>query len=179
MEYTDQTSGAIRLYLARGNFDIAQFTVLNEQTIEHNGITVRFGILGESHFVRFEQGGEVLNEICACVDAKIENPQDILAHDFLPNLHTVPVTAAFGGRTYSFTFTYADWPHGEEKLAQLRTQQNEPNTHVLTYEFPKHDNHEHQGITEVYITTGESIEICTVHSYPNEHMMVFTESVFH
>lgn len=176
MEYTDQTSGAIRLYLARGNFDIGQFTVLTEQATEHEGTTIRFGILGESHFVTIEKEGEALNEICACVDAKIEHPENLLAHDFLPNLHRVPVTAAFGGRAYSFTFTYADWPHGEAMLAALRARQKLPNTYVLTYEFPKHDNHEHQGVTEVYITTGASIEIRTVHSYPNEHMMVFTES---
>lgn len=41
MEYTDQTSGAIRLYLAKRGFDIAQFAILSEATLAHDGITIR------------------------------------------------------------------------------------------------------------------------------------------
>ncbi len=175
MEYTDQTSGAIRLYLSRGDFNIDQFILIKEYTLEHNGITIRFGILGESHFIRFEKDGEVLNEICACVDAHIENPEQLIAHDFLPNLHTIPVAAAFSGHMYSFTFTYADWHHGEELLTTLRNTLSE-NTRTLTHVFPKHDTIDHEAVTELYLTLDETVTLKSVHTYPNEHMMVFTES---
>ncbi len=173
MEYTDQTSGAIRLYLSRGDFNIVQFMVLKEQMLEHAGIKIRFGILGESHFIRFEKDGEVLNEICACVDADITHPERLVAHDFLPNLHTVPVTTTFGDHSYSFTFTYANWHHGEEILAALR-HNTAVNTHTLTHIFPKHDAVDHEAVTELYLSLEETITFKTVHTYPNEHMMVFT-----
>ena len=176
MEYTDQTSGAIRLYLAKGGFDIGQFAILREATLVYEGITIRFGILGESHFIEFSRNGEILSEICACVEAAQVDRTRLIAHDFLPNLHAIPVTTNFHNHSYAFTFTYADWHHGEAMLQALRESGGAEHVHTLTYTFPSHDDIPHEAVTELYLTTNDTITLKTVHTYPNEHMMVFTES---
>jgi hypothetical protein len=177
MEYAEQTSGTIRLYLGRGDFDIAQFTILMEHTVMHDDLSIHFGILGESHYVRFEKGSEVLTEVCACTDATTL-PEEVIVSDFLPNLHTLPVTAVFGSQSYSFSFTYLPWKEGESRLQTLREQKENEMMHHLTYVFPSPEEHPTEAVTELFLTLDKTIIFQSVHTYPNEGVMVFTESSF-
>lgn len=177
MEYADQTSGAIRLYLTEGEFDISQFTVLQNASLTWQDFEIHFGILGESHYVQFRYGDAVLNEICACTEIINPDNSKLIEYDFLPNIHHLPLATQFLIFPYTFDFTYIDWEEGTKRLEALRKKQKQNGTSVLTHAFPSRDTEEHTPITEVYVETNERILVHTVHTYPNEDMMVFTESV--
>jgi hypothetical protein len=179
MDYADQTSGAIRLYLTEGNFDLEQLTILKKESLQCGEFVVDFGILGASHFVQFRYGKEVLSEVCACTEAIVPDNAKLLENDFLPNLHSVPLLVQFLIFQYSFNFTYVNWQEGGKRLTLLRNSSMKSNNSigVLDYTFPKLNDSDEHPVTEVYVSFNSDIEVHTVHTYPNEDMMVFTESI--
>lgn len=177
MEYADQNSGAIRLYLTLGELDMNQFLILKREAFVWKDFHIEFGILGESHFVTFTYQGEKLNEVCACTEAIIPDPSKLLEYDYLPNLHHAPLTHNFLAFKYSFDFTYMSEGEGAKRLEALRKKEKKEGVYALGYTFPKQDNEHDHAVTELYIdTTDDRLPTYSVHTYPNEHMMVFTES---
>lgn len=176
MEYAEQTSGAIRLYLTEGNFDINQLLVVKRQALTHKDIAINFGVLATSHFVQFTYRDEILSEVCACSDAIVPDNTKLLEYDFLPNLHNMPLSAQFLIFPYTFNFTYIDWNEGMKRLKLLRNKKGSGSVATLGHTFPKSDEHEDNPVTEIYVDCDGIIQVHTVHTYPNEDMMVFTES---
>jgi hypothetical protein len=177
MEYTEQSAGSIRLYLTKGDPDLQQFTTLARASCMHSDMSVEFGILGESHFVSFLLGANRLTEVCACTDVKIPSSAECIAYDFLPNLEEDPITTSFATYHYSFTYKYMNWEKGSIRLEELHSKHREDNAQKLTYLFPSPDPDVDPATTKVYVTLDKSIITETVHTYPNEEVMVFTESV--
>lgn len=176
MEYTDQSSGAIRLYLTKGDLDISQFTVLARKQIAWDPLSVDFGVLGESHFIQLTIGEKTFTEICACTDATIPEGVHVFESDFLANLPN-DVRTLFDDYTYEFTFAFTNWEDGTKQLAKLREKQGQSAVEYLGHVFPKLDSDTRDPVTEVYVETGpDGILLFSVHTYPNEEMMVFTES---
>ncbi len=176
IDYTNQSAGSIRFYLFRGDFEMSQFTVLEHTSVVHNDVHLNIAILGESHFVRIEHAGQIISEICACSDVRVDNPENLIAHDFLPNIHSVPVTSTLHKRQYSFTFSYENWKRGTEHLADLRSNMSDMHAISLKHIFPSRDYIQEEATTEIYTVLKDEIRTYTVHTYPNEHVMVFTES---
>jgi hypothetical protein len=177
MEYTDQSSGAIRLYLTKGNFNLDQFTILATKSLAWGAVSVSFGILGESHFVQLTKGGKIFSEICACTDAVIPEAVQVFESNFLANLPTEGVRTLFDKYTYNFSFEFKNWEEGSERLKNLCALQKKPGATYLTHTFPKLESDIEEPVTEVYMTEEDAtLKIFSVHTYPNELVMVFTES---
>jgi hypothetical protein len=58
----------------------------------------------------------------------------------------------------------------------LRELRQTPAVHTLQYVFPSHEDVPEVAVTEIYLALSEGIKIETVHTYPNESLMVFTET---
>ena len=177
MEYTDQSSGAIRLYLTKGDLTLDQFTVLTTKTFKWGEIAVSFGILGESHYVQIAKGDKIFSEICACTDATMPEHVQVFESNFLANLPTEGVRTLFDDYTYDFSFEFKNWEEGSAELKILRARQKNSMTEYLSYIFPKHETDSEEPVTEIYIIQeGSGLKMLSVHTYPNEGMMVFTRS---
>lgn len=175
MEYAEQTAESIRLYLTESAFNASHFTLLKKESVSFGDIHIQFGILGESHFIEYRVGEKYLTEICACTEARKLTPP-ILVSDFLPNIKALPVTTTLLPYSYSFTYAYTQWDEGEDRLKKLRQKSTDSNTHILTHIFPASDHHPLEAVTEIYLTLGEILSLQTVHTYPNEGVMVFTHN---
>lgn len=177
MEYKEQTHDKIRLYVTTGELNLSQFSVLSQSNIAWNDFSVSYGILGESHFVRFENKKFALNEICACTDAHFPSDIEILESNFLTEINHLPITHSQSGHTYTFSFTVMSWEEGSVHLNTLKQKSARAESSArLSYVFPSLDIHHGESVTALFIEHAEKLNIQTVHTYPNERKMVFTES---
>lgn len=179
MEYTDQTALAIRLYLVEGKFNIDQFTILEHSSFNWKDLDVVFGILGESHFLSFTHKDKTFHEICACTEASLDTAHHVRTSSFLHELESVPLLTQFDGIQYRFSYVHTNWSEGRERLQDLHTRIagiSDESTYSLTHLFPSDDPLREDPVTEIHVSAHKKINVATVHTYPNEDIMVFTES---
>ena len=177
MQYLDQTVEDLRLYLVRGDFQLEQFAVLRSSAFIWQEMNVSFGILGESHYVKFQRDGQTFAEICACKSASFQEPAIVLMTEFLVNIKKLPVECQLGAYSYAFTYECFQEDEGVMRVANLRASSRKSACKFLTYEFPKGPGSSISPITEIYCEqTLTGLLIGTVHTYPNSKQIAFTQS---
>jgi hypothetical protein len=172
MQYIDQHHNALRLYVTIHPLPEKQFSVIAEHLFDFKEYNIALGILSESHYVTIHHNNNCLTEIFACSDADISYE---IKKSFTEL--TEPVTVELNDLTYSFTTSTVSFSAGASLLAALHQKRALPEVHYLAHEFPTVTPKETPGQTEIYITTtGDQFIIQSIHSYPNEDVMVFTTS---
>lgn len=178
MNYTDQTTDDIRLFLVEGDFGKEQFNVLEENTIKWRNLDVNYGILGESHFVNVSNGTDLFTEICACTSATFDTAKSTVhVSDFVSNILNLPIIQTWKEYTYAFNYICIEYSRGERGVSDLRSVKANEDIHSLAYTFPSKNIFHKKPVTEVYLKkTEDSLFIRTVHTYPNDKLAVFTNS---
>ena len=178
MNYQDQTSDSIRIFLVDGETNKKQFTILKEETFNWRGFNVTYGILGESHFISFEKDNISFSEICACSDAKFDSSKTtIIKSDFLSELKDLPIVHLWNDFVYTFHFINIEYSRGKRGLNDLQLVKANNGIRSLEHYFPGKTFLHKKAITGVYIKEVEdSLFIRTVHTYPNDKLAVFTNS---
>ncbi len=173
MEYIEQSFRDLRLLTSNKVVDINQFELISEITHVLDGMDVHFGILGESHFVSVTSGEMAHVEILACTDAIVPGMQVYTMDKILGKFTTENLNKGF---TYEFSIIVQDTGGAQEQINKIKAKHSEPNTIYLTHTFPSDDERYEAAITEIVLTCCEEVLIETIHTYPNENKVVFSQS---
>jgi len=196
--FADQSTRALNLCAFSGAPDLSELTssrlitIYAEKTVEvFPGVTVRLGIIGESHFWSLRSGDFEFMEILACVE---------LPPLSVPSIRIASVTeffakkgnllaASFPPLEYSFrshvvsgaeeaAAGLANFLRGEQEMKQEPA--DEPADITLRHTFP---GGEKPGAflpqTALWFSVPERgmYVLTTAHAYPNENAVVFSNSV--
>lgn len=173
MNYLEQTHQDIRLYVLEGESDLEQFSILESETYSWQGKSITFGILGASHFITVTSSLESVTEICACVPGVFADTT--LVHIDSPIEKLTPnVQKSIGNTMYTFSANVIAAEEGAERMNDLLLYKI--GDHVLSHEFPS-NKPTVTPITLIKVSNiGNELITQTVHTYPNEDIMVFTVS---
>lgn len=175
MEYIEQSYKSIIFYFINNIIDQGIFNVVSKHQFKHLGIDIEMGVLTESHFVSVSLDNDTVYEICACKNYDF-NTNDSLKLNIVDTIED-KISKKTKTFTYNFSSTIEDYRAGKKTLSKLQSKQREAETHYLTHTFPGRWLWSRPAITEIYVTTKASkLVIESVHTYPNESKMVFTNS---
>ncbi len=177
-QYVEQPADSIRLYVSEGRPNYEQFSILKGLYKNFNTVKVSYGILGASHYVHVKSPTHELAEICACVDGDFSESDNIV---FAKHLKDIANNAIhLKGDRYSFEYKkVAGKTLIKNELRHLRHHKNKESLNI-SYKFPGKHFFSEKALTELLLNfDGESLEIRSVHTYPNEDAAVFTKSTLH
>ncbi|MBU1054385.1 MAG: DUF2617 family protein [Proteobacteria bacterium] len=171
-----QAARDLRLNLIEGQMaDWSQFRILKAQGMDRNPWNVKAHVIGASHLISVNYNGSLFHEIFACMEVKADAKpiyygpiMDIgnLTHKFVDKL------------SYKFDSKILKWDTGEPLMLDLEHMANTAgdNKIGLVAEFPP-INTDIITKTIVLITMDDKmLKFETVHSYPNEDCIVFTQT---
>ncbi len=180
MIYTDQSAKDLRLNLVRGPVDKKLLAVLCTGEVELPYGKVDAGIIGASHYLEFSNpdGSVVFTEVFACTDLDVEG------REYYGDLNdSSSITKHFGNLTYDFSVRNLNMEKGEDAFIELmgKINQNFSNLQIgLQYLFPVQDTEgDFPPLTLVHVKADPekpSVEVDTLHAYPNEGSLVFTKT---
>ncbi len=178
--YIDQSANELRLNLIEGYLDKKILNVLIEDNLTLCDIKIEAGIIGASHFVSLDINDTKLSEVFACLELsnagnqciinKVSLNKDSIKY-FKKNLYC-----------YEFSSNILDWNSNSSKEyidfeKRVEKASNECKQLGLSYIFPSKTNNKFLAKTELIIySNNNEIIIETLHAYPNEDKLVFTES---
>lgn len=172
MKYIDQSHKELRIYLLEDKVPKDKFSIVSKSNFTDRDTIVEFGILSESHFVTIKNNKYTFSEICACTDTIIPGSDT----DFLTDIGEMSKIITYKNVNYTFTQQVNNYSVGAMRLTALQSKRTHPHCYYLEHIFPTCEPGEISPVTEIYVTMGDQILIESVHSYPNENVMVFTIS---
>jgi hypothetical protein len=192
--FKDVSASSLCLNLVSGHVDVSTLHPISETglilTIGGVAMKIELGILGASHFMSLASisGNRALTEVVAC--AGVGATDQRLYFGPLGCKQIGPLTQSIfdGALTYTFSARTERWSEPAAstigKLAHniVRANQDSDRPTVgLTFEFPRSStvHTDQQPMTLVYLETDpdRGIRLQTVHSYPNDSVVVVTESM--
>ena len=179
LKYQDQSSKALMLQLVQGAVDKKLLTVLCTGSIKVPYGNINAGIIGASHYLEFvDFDGKVLfTEVFACVDIGSDN--QVYSGDLRD---ASSIRKHFDNLTYDFKSRAYGWDRGEVnflKLTELVDKSINQFQFGLQFSFPCEDQLEFPPVTLVHVKADPiklDVEVRTIHAYPNEGVLVFTET---
>ena len=172
MKYVEQDYQYLRLILTEQKLPEDKFSLVSKTSYSNNKIDIEFGILAESHFVTIQTKKVIFTEICACSNVSIENVQTNKLTDIGSKTQLIETEAYH----YEFMCEKTSTKTGAVKLKALQKNRSHPGCQYLNHSFPGTQT-EPSALTEIHITIDKDLIIESVHSYPNDNIMVFTTSV--
>jgi hypothetical protein len=176
--YKDRSAGDLRLRLFSNLVDPALFTVVCQGRALANGMRIDAHILGASHMIRFRAGASCLSEVLVCSDAALQTwPGSCVSHKPASG----PLDLELDNVVYQFTGELLRRSAAETLLGNLRAclaaARTRPDEIGLSFEFPAEVRSEKPAETLLWARLGPAgAEIETVHSYPSEDSVVWTQS---
>lgn len=172
-----QTTHDLRLNLIQGQMDDwSQFQVLQADRLTSDLWDVKAHIIGASHLISVKYRGVLFHEILACMEVQADAER----------IHYGPITDVgtqahrFADRVdYTFNSKTEKWGAGEAIMLALERRVNigGDSSMGLMVAFPPID----PAITPKTIILikmdGKVLKFETVHSYPNEDRIVFTQTI--
>jgi hypothetical protein len=177
--YQDQSADELRLTLCMGSLDQNQFTILQSGTLQTSFGTINAGIIGASHFLHFDFGcGDNLYEIFACID--VESPGKLFNYGpFLDDIGQVD-RIFFNKISYSFNLQRSTMAVGRAEMERIEADIYAKNQGLgLVYTFPQTETSKlitAKTIVLVQEVSQNQWHIKTVHAYPNDQQLVFTNT---
>lgn len=182
IEYADVSSAALRYNLIAGNCDLTHLRPIECKQVSiclgTHQLNCEVGILGASHFAKIGIPGEgVLTEIFACLEKQATDVRQLFCGPLGLGGEIGPAEQNFAELRYVFRAWTEQWSEQTAgTLSQLSTAQG----CILEFEFPTPNavsSTTQRPVTIVLLASSENqITITTAHSYPNESLVVFTES---
>ena len=173
IEYKEQNSDSLKLYVGEEIFKPADFTVVQQSSFSSEGFDIKFGILAESHFVSIAADSLSLDELCICTDKQVGKLKPLsLTRDLNGTDYIVE------NDTYHYKFQVFFLKNGEasKRFEELSKKRTDLKTFHLEHVFPTKEENEPNAMTGVYISLDKGITIESIHTYPDEDLEVFTQS---
>lgn len=177
--YQDQRAEDLRLTLAEGSVDKEQLNIICSGKVELPHATLEGGIIGGSHYLELSVGGtEIFTEVFACTEVVAEH------QCFRGSLSEIgSITKRFGDLVYRFRARKLTWNQGRvefEDLEKAIASSTFDYQLGLVFVFPRSTGDGFSPVTMVYAKLDPqrlNIKVKTLHAYPNESTLVFTETV--
>ncbi len=172
MPYVEQRSTELALYLFDAPAPRGAVRVLAERQLELPGGRITLAIIGSSHFLEIETGGDRLCELLACPRPGLDNlaewAETIGGDGWSHRLRR-------GTISYSFDLWKRRYPQGsfEETCAGLSL----PGPQRLRFAFPGGDGAGSALTCLEWRLEGKQTAISTHHTFPGELAIVHTRSV--
>lgn len=194
--YADVSWRKLRFSLVSGSVDLTALNPISTKVVStvvgERRLTVTFGILGASHFMSLadeSSGTTLLTEVFACAEAEALSSRlhsgplgtDGRIDEFTQQMDRAAIRYSFHARTEQW-----DESSGRtvsqiaERIASAGTD-NAGKLTGLSFEFPyaeQSNASKQRPVTLVLLepALGQTVKLTTVHSYPNDLVVVFTES---
>ncbi|MFW6287146.1 MAG: DUF2617 family protein [bacterium] len=173
--YKEQSVAELQYKLLGSSQVISELNILNNKYLDWQGININFSIIGSSHFVQLSRKTKEarinLIELLACVESKVEEKSVIeqkKVADYVNYKYIYEISNRF---IYSFCSKlikdHVDSYQGfREKYIK--------SSNYLDYIFPSNNG---LAITSIEILQDtDRLSWVTYHSYPEEHMIIKTDS---
>jgi hypothetical protein len=181
--YLDQSADALQLNLVQGAVDKDSLTVLCTGWLGAYDERIEAGILGASHYLEVSVDGQVvLTEVFACV-AGVQSEAPLLFRGDLQDASSIRKHVPT--MQYDFRARKLNWKRAEREFDRLVN--NARNAHQrhrlgLVYAFPEQEgiSYPFPPLTAVYCCLDQktlAVNVQTIHAYPNEDALVFTETI--
>jgi hypothetical protein len=192
--FKDVSASSLCLNLVSGHVDVSTLHPISETglilTIGGVELKIELGILGASHFMSLAPigGNRALTEVVACAGVGATDQRLYFGPLGCKQIDALTQSIFDGALIYTFSARTERWAEPAAntvgKLARNIAQANpdlDRPTVGLTFEFP-HSSTVHtdqQPMTLVYLEADpdRGIRLQTVHSYPNDSVVVVTESM--
>jgi hypothetical protein len=174
-----QSSNDLILSIISGPFNSEEhFNIFSSDVIESCNFNVKAHIIGASHIIRFRFGDMEINEIFACMQMDMA-PKKVSYGPF-KNSSYEKITQRMGHIIYNFSAQTKCWEDGEDRLKEWEDRANaygaKDDTIGLSYEFPRVDSIYPPKTVIMVAAEKSDIEVKTIHSYPNENNITFTNT---
>ncbi len=171
IEYKDQSPRDLTLQVLSRPPDISKFTVLKDKEVDICPLLCRAYIIGESHMVWVQAGELNLLEIFSC--APLGTNPDVLLNHSIGEL-AQPRKTSHGAFDYLFTCRVEDIKCRADAQTILKAEKDWDLT--LDFDFPGQLDKHPKTILVVACKDDKPIIVKSLHSYPNEGKVVFTET---
>jgi len=165
VRFADQSADDLRWQVYQ-DLDVRQFNCLATASLL-KGIRVNATIIGASHVIEVH-GKQRFFEVVACVPGRGGRLRD-------QSIAEINEPKTIESLAYHFTVDVQDYEQGQQRLQDLMAIQADHDTLAIRYEFPSNTNQIPITLVTVSHNAG-NLEWQTVHSYPNEGKIVFTQT---
>jgi hypothetical protein len=169
IKYEDTSHKTLGLGLASGNIDVSNLSVISTKTVGN----IEFGILGASHYVKIHNGPDTLNEIFAC--RKLNGDVRYYSINDLNNQSINTQNRYFN---YEFKVEVIDDKKFIDALIKEFEDADANNYGDSLMElFPTKGEVPFKACTYINVKESEHFtRVQTIHTYPEENTIVYTES---
>ena len=176
VKFLDQSADALSLNLIEGEIDKSQFDILAEGQLERHGVKLVAHIIGGSHFFTIDLGGgRRISEVFACTEVQTDLPR--LYCGPLRGITKTIECSLFGNSQYVFEARTLEGEKAKLEIDEFSVQGDDL---CLKFEFPS-DDAEDSPVTlvcaDMFVNDRNDVivEVGTMHTYPNEGKVVFTD----
>jgi len=181
-EYIDQSAKTLSLNVFKGIPDMNQFSVLAEGNLETSKVSIKLYIIGASHVVEVNISDVcIFYEAFSCIPCK-KTPDTILSYK-IDKIESPIIKLIYPSNekiinpaVYQFEYSIEDYFSSKDYLNKFETMYNNNQNVVLNYNFPQGGNEEIPKTILAVRINDQSINIESVHTYPNENTNVFTKT---
>ncbi len=178
--YIDQSANDLRLNLVYSALDTSSLNVIVLQEIDYDDVNIEVGIIGASHYLSIKHKDRQFSEVFACLELNSTTQQCIvkkgneLASSIFERINE--------DLQYKFNSEILNWNKSSAiKYEQFSkdTYSNSKSTDAigLSHIFPHKKDVNFEAKTQVYVIKSEGkILVNTLHAYPNEEKLVFTQT---
>lgn len=152
-----------------------KFNILKNRVIDWQGVTLDFSIIGSSHFVKVDTADEnKLIELIACIESKDTADGVVVQQDRLANFPDYIFARRFNG-SYQYSFSSQSIEDSVRDDQEFRKKYIDNSCDIyLEYIFPSIED---LAVTSIEVTRGDrQLSWVTYHSYPEEKMIIRTQS---
>ncbi len=177
LEYQDQSAHKLKLTVVDDDIDLSQFRIVKEGWLENDALIVQSGIIGTSHFVKLNYDKGVIYEVLSCSGVECSGKKL-----FNSSLSSMIETShqEIRNETIQYTFQHRieTWNEGRHLMDKIEIEclDLETNRISLTHEFASIDDKGSPKTLLIAQLEREGLQLKTVHGYPNEGLIVFTNS---
>ena len=179
--YKNELAASLQLNLLRGCADESLFTILQTGTLSLGNLSIRAHIIGASHLITYDLGGQCFTELLACSEATVHLGQKIFCGDLPELIDTIDLSPC-ENVSYVCRAELRDWEEAEHLRDELRDEisstHSRPHEIGLVSEFPGQNGFAPAPETFVLVCarTAADVRVRTLHSYPNDRQLVFTST---
>ena len=178
--YIDQSANDLRLNLVYSALDTSNLNVIVSQSIDYDDVNIEVGIIGASHYLSIKHKDSQFSEVFACLELNSTTQQCIVKKE--NELSSSIFERINEDLQYKFDSEILNW----NKTNALKYEQFSKDTHSnskdtkaigLSHIFPFKKDAKFEAKTQVFVIKSEDkILINTLHAYPNEEKLVFTQT---
>lgn len=173
--FIEQSVFSVQYCFLQQAADLGLFNIVTQQNFELGDFSVTAAVLTESHAFLVKRGDVVGTEICACTDMQAlfpDAPISTLQQDTPPAQEHVLADVRYN---FSHKVLSVDQFADIDATICARTD-----ARTLSFAFPEAPDELPAALTKLYlIPTTSRLTTVSIHTYPNEQLLLYTESVWH